>query len=93
MLGDLRLHEQVAEKWSLAALDSSLQPSFTGSKLQSSLLAALPSTLFQQPANAEEVFLQLSEQHAWGGLMFRFDAVKAETSCVRLVQRGKKHGT
>jgi hypothetical protein len=31
-------------------LASSLRPSFTGRKLQSSLLAALPSTLFQQPA-------------------------------------------
>ena len=40
---------RLLKNWSLAALASSLRPSFTGRKLQSSLLAALPATLFQQP--------------------------------------------
>ena len=44
---------RLLKRGSLAALASSLAPSFTVRKLQSSLLAALPSTHFQQPANSE----------------------------------------
>jgi len=47
---DVRRSAQAAEKESLAVLASSLRASFTRSKLQSSLLAALRSTPFQQPA-------------------------------------------